>query len=42
VLVWSEVGYVRAGVYGRSDLLLSPLLPKLRLPLSDVFPVEDE
>jgi Uma2 family endonuclease len=42
VLVWSELGYALAGVYGRSDLLLSPLLPKLRLSLSDVFPTEDE
>jgi Uma2 family endonuclease len=37
VLVWSELGYVTAGVYGKSDRLSSPLLPSLNLPLSEVF-----
>lgn len=37
VLVWSELGYVSAGVCGKSDYLSSPLLPKLNLPLSQVF-----
>ena len=37
VLVWSEIGYVTAGSYGKSDYLSSPLLPDLNLPLSEVF-----
>jgi Uma2 family endonuclease len=37
VLVWSELGYATAGVYGTSQRLSSPALPKLRLPLSRVF-----
>ena len=37
VLVWSELGYVTVGVYGKSDRLSSPLLPDLNLPLSQVF-----
>jgi len=37
VLVWRELGYVTAGVYGESDRLSSPLLPDLNLPLSEVF-----
>lgn len=37
VLVWSELGYVTAGVYGKADRLSSPLLPDLNLPLSQVF-----
>jgi len=38
VLVWSELGYVTAGLYGKSDRLSSPLLPELNLSLSEVFP----
>lgn len=38
VLVWSELGYVTAGLYAKSDRLSSPLLPRLNLPLSQVFP----
>jgi len=38
VLVWSELGYIRAGFYGKSDRLSSPLLPELNLPLHKVFP----
>ena len=37
VLVWSESGYMTAGVYRRSDRLASPALPDLNLPLSQVF-----
>jgi Uma2 family endonuclease len=37
VLVWSELGYITAGVCGRSDRLSSPLLPDLNVPLSEVF-----
>jgi Uma2 family endonuclease len=37
VLVWSEAGYARAGVYGKSERLSSPLLPELELPLSEIF-----
>jgi len=37
VLVWSELGYVSAGLYRRSDRLSSPLLAGLNLPLSEVF-----
>jgi Uma2 family endonuclease len=37
VLVWSEIGYVTAGTYGKSDSLSSPLLPNLNLPLSEIF-----
>jgi len=37
VLVWSELGYVTAGVYGTQDRLSSPMLPNLNLLLSEVF-----
>jgi len=37
VLVWSEIGYVTAATYGKSDCLSSPLLPNLNLPLSEIF-----
>jgi Uma2 family endonuclease len=37
VLVWSELGYVTAGVYGKQDRLSSPMLPNLNLLLSEVF-----
>jgi Uma2 family endonuclease len=37
VLVWSELGYVTAGVFRKPDRLSSPLLPDLKLPLSDIF-----
>jgi Uma2 family endonuclease len=37
VLVWSEAGYVSAGVYGKSERLSSPLLPELNLPLTEIF-----
>jgi Uma2 family endonuclease len=36
-LLWSELGYVSAGRYTRSDRLSSPLLPNLNLPLSRIF-----
>ena len=38
VLVWSELGYVSAGAYSRSEWLSSPLLPELNLPLCEIFP----
>jgi Uma2 family endonuclease len=37
VFVWSELGYVAAGVFRKPDRLSSPLLPDLKLPLSDIF-----
>jgi len=37
VLVWSELGYITAGVCGKPDRLSSPLLPDLNVPLSEVF-----
>jgi Uma2 family endonuclease len=37
VLVWSELGYVTVGVFGKTDGLSSPLLAELSLPLSQVF-----
>jgi Uma2 family endonuclease len=36
-LVWSELGYISAGNYGKSDKLSSPLLPNLNLSLSRIF-----
>jgi Uma2 family endonuclease len=41
-LLWSEVGYVSAGQYMKSDRLSSPLLPSLNLPLSRVFGSPDD
>jgi Uma2 family endonuclease len=38
VLAWSASGYVSAGRYDASQCLSSPLLPKLNLPLSEIFP----
>ncbi|MGA2263477.1 MAG: Uma2 family endonuclease [Acidobacteriota bacterium] len=37
VLTWSEPGYTRAGIYGKSQHLSSPLLPELNLPLDEIF-----
>ena len=37
VLLWSELGYASGGVYGKPDCLSSPALPKLRLPLRNIF-----
>ncbi len=37
VLVWSDQGYVSAGVFGKSDRLTTPLLPDLNLSLSGLF-----
>jgi len=37
VLLWSELGYSSAGVYGKSDRLSSPALPGFKLPLRRVF-----
>ena len=37
VLVWSDTGYTRAGLYGKPDHLSSPLLPDFDLPLLEVF-----
>jgi Uma2 family endonuclease len=37
VQVWSDSGYIAAGMYGNSDRLSSPLLPELSLPLSEIF-----
>ena len=36
-LLWSEMGYISAGCYTRSDRLSSPLLPELNLSLSRIF-----
>ncbi len=38
ILLWSELGYISAGVYNKLDRLCSPLLPSLELLLSEVFP----
>jgi Uma2 family endonuclease len=38
VLVLIDKAYTSAGTFGKSDLLSSPLLPELKLPLSTVFP----
>jgi Uma2 family endonuclease len=35
--LWSELGYISAGSYTKSDRLASPLLPELNLPLSRIF-----
>jgi Uma2 family endonuclease len=37
VLLWSELGYATAGIYAKSDRLISPGLPGFRLPLRRVF-----
>ena len=37
VLVWSEIGYVRHGIYKKADCLSSPLLPSLQLQLSSIL-----
>jgi Uma2 family endonuclease len=37
VLVWSEPGYVRAGIYANTDCLSSPMLPDLNLPVTEIF-----
>jgi Uma2 family endonuclease len=37
VLVWSELGYATAGVYGKSSCLSSPALPGFKLSLRRVF-----
>ena len=42
VLVWSELGYVSNGKYGKTDRLCSPLLPGLNLPLSTIFITADD
>ena len=42
VLIWSELGFLSAGTYGKNGYLCSPLLPGLRLPLSRVFQMEDD
>ena len=42
VLVWSELGYVSAGLYGRRERLCSPLLPGLDLPISRIFGAEQD
>ncbi len=37
VLIWSEQGYVSAGVFGESDRLSTPVLPNLNLLPSRLF-----
>jgi Uma2 family endonuclease len=37
VLVLSEDGYISAGIYSGPEHLLSPLLPELNLPLTEIF-----
>jgi Uma2 family endonuclease len=37
VQVWSEIGYITAGLYRKHAKLCSPLLPSLILPLSEIF-----
>jgi len=36
-LIWSEVGYISLGIYGKRTHVSSPLLPGLRIPVSKVF-----
>jgi Uma2 family endonuclease len=38
VLTWKEAGYITAAIYREPDLLSSPLLPEVALPLSEIFP----
>jgi Uma2 family endonuclease len=35
--VWSELGYISAGVYGKRRRLSSPMFPELGLPVSRIF-----
>jgi Uma2 family endonuclease len=42
VMVWSEVGYVSTGRYGRHDRLSSPLLPELKLPIAAIFESKEQ
>jgi Uma2 family endonuclease len=37
VLIREKSGYITAGIYRESDRLSSPLLPKLNLPLREIF-----
>jgi Uma2 family endonuclease len=37
VLAWSEIGYLPAGTYGKTDQLRSRIFPKLALSLNKVF-----
>lgn len=37
VLLWSEIGYVTHRVFSKCDSLSSPLLPELRIKLSEIF-----
>jgi Uma2 family endonuclease len=37
VLVWSEIGYVKAGLYAKWGRISSPLLPNLQVALAEVF-----
>jgi Uma2 family endonuclease len=36
-MVWSEIGYVMAGKYGKAGKLNSPLLPGVKIPLPEIF-----
>ena len=42
VLVWSELGYIPIGRYGKRDNLSTPLLPNLDLRLSIIFATEED
>ena len=37
ILFWSELGYVSAGNYNKSDRVSSPLMSNINLPLSAIF-----
>ncbi|HSW40250.1 MAG TPA: Uma2 family endonuclease [Acidobacteriota bacterium] len=37
ILLWSELGYVSIGRFGRSDRMSSPLFPGFTLPLAGIF-----
>jgi Uma2 family endonuclease len=37
VMIWSELGYLPVGRYGRGDRVASPLMPKLNLPVCSIF-----
>lgn len=37
VLVWSEIGYITSGIYNKSGRICSPLLPNVKVSLSEIF-----
>jgi Uma2 family endonuclease len=35
--IWSEAGFISTGSYGKSDRLISFILPDLDLPVASIF-----